>query len=72
MYVCGNKERLYVHGSLQRLLFVIKERLTPWDIFSEAFVGAADVTVGVKKSTGALESLTKRTHDVINQTRKEF
>lgn len=30
----------------------------PWDTFSETFVGTTDVAVGVKKSTGALGSLT--------------
>lgn len=35
-----------------------KKKLTPWDTFSEAFVGTTDVAVGVKKSTGALGSLT--------------
>lgn len=43
---------------MQKLLFIIKKKLTPWDTFSEAFVGTIDVAVGVKKSTGALGSLT--------------
>lgn len=54
-------------------MFIIKKKLTPWDTFSEAFVGTIDVAVGVKKSTGALGSLTikKMLMQLIKENLKE-